>query len=43
MLRLLQRDLDSDETTIVICAQPWASEPATDPKVTLIGEVLTAV
>lgn len=43
VLRLLQRDLDSDETTIVIYTQPWAYDPATDPKATLIGEVLIAV
>ncbi len=43
VLHLLQQALDSDQTTIVVYTQPWAYDPATDPKATLIGEVLTAV
>ena len=43
MIRLIQQALDQDGSTIVIYTQPWSYDPATDPKATLIGEVLNAV
>lgn len=43
VLGLVQKELESDDSTIVVYTQPWAYDPATDPKATLIGEVLTSV
>ena len=43
VIRLIQQALDQDGFTIVIYTQPWIYDPATDPKVTLIGEVLNGV
>ena len=43
VIRLIQQALDQDGSTIVIYTQPWSYDPATDPKATLIGEVLNAV
>lgn len=43
VLGLVQRELESDDSAIVVYTQPWAYDPATDPKATLIGEVLTSV
>lgn len=40
---LLRRELADDDSIILVYTQPWAYDPATDPKATLIGEVLTAV
>jgi hypothetical protein len=43
MLELLGAQLDSDESVIVVKTHPWEYDPATDPKATLIAEVLTAL
>ncbi len=42
VVELLRRALP-EEKTVVVYTQPWAFDPASDPKATLIGEVLTAV
>lgn len=42
ILQLIQRVLsDSGDDVIAVYTQPWAYDPATDPKATLIAEVLT--
>ncbi len=43
VLQLIQASLEADEHKIVVYTQPWSYDPATDPKATLIGEVLNAV
>ena len=43
VLRLIQKRLEGDENVLVVYTQPWAYDPATDPKATLIGEVLTEI
>ena len=43
VIQLLERALETDESVVVVYTQPWSYDPATDPKATLIGEVLTAV
>jgi hypothetical protein len=42
ILAILGDELE-DESVIVIPTRPWEYDPATDPKATLIGEVLTAI
>jgi len=43
LLELLQEDLNADERVVVLFTRPWEYDPATDPKATLIAEVLAAV
>jgi hypothetical protein len=43
ILAILGKQLDDDKTVVVIPTHPWEYDPATDPKATLIGEVLNAV
>ena len=43
VIRIVERALSDDDTTIAVYTQPWSYDPATDPKATLIGEVLNAV
>lgn len=43
VLRLIAEGLGVDESIIAVFTEPWAYDPATDPKATLIGEVLTAL
>lgn len=40
MLELLATELRQDKTMVVIETHPWEYDPATDPKATLIAEVL---
>jgi ATPase subunit of ABC transporter with duplicated ATPase domains len=43
LLELLQDELDADDGVVVLFTRPWEYDPATDPKATLIAEVLGAV
>ena len=43
VLQLIQSSLLADDDKIVVYTQPWSYDPATDPKATLIGEVLSAL
>ncbi len=43
ILTILGEQLKDDGTVVVIPTHPWEYDPATDPKATLIGEVLNAV
>ena len=43
ILAILGSQLADDSTVVVIPTRPWEYDPATDPKATLIGEVLNAV
>ena len=43
MIELIQKMLEGRNDMIVVYTQPWSYDPATDPKATLIGEVLNAV
>lgn len=43
VLTLVRQDLEADDSVVVVYTQPWAYDPTTDPKATLIGEVLSAV
>ena len=43
VIRLIEQALDANDDCIVVYTQPWSYDPATDPKATLIGEVLNAV
>ena len=43
VIQLIQKRLEEKDDTIVVYTQPWSYDPATDPKATLIGEVLGAV
>jgi hypothetical protein len=43
ILGILGRELRADSTAVVIPTHPWEYDPATDPKATLIAEVLNAV
>jgi hypothetical protein len=43
ILALLAKQLADDDTVVVIPTHPWEYDPSTDPKATLIGEVLNAV
>jgi hypothetical protein len=43
ILAILGEQLEDDKTVVVIPTHPWEYDPATDPKATLIGEVLNAV
>jgi KAP family P-loop domain len=43
ILAILGTELEGDKTVVVIPTHPWEYDPATDPKATLIGEVLNAV
>ena len=43
VIRLVEQTLADDDGIIPIYTQPWSYDPATDPKATLIGEVLNAV
>jgi KAP-like P-loop domain-containing protein len=42
ILRLIEQRF-SDDSVVVVFTQPWSYDPATDPKATLVGEVLAAV
>lgn len=43
ILAILGEQLEDDKTVVVIPTHPWEYDPATDPKATLIGEVLNTV
>ena len=43
VIELVQKMLEGRNDMIVVYTQPWSYDPATDPKATLIGEVLNAV
>lgn len=43
ILAILGAQLREESTVVVIPTHPWEYDPATDPKATLIGEVLNAV
>lgn len=43
ILAILGIQLQGDKTVVVIPTHPWEYDPATDPKATLIAEVLNAV
>lgn len=43
MLALLAEELAAEAAVVVVETHPWEYDPATDPKATLIAEVLTAV
>ena len=43
ILAILGEQLEGDKSVVVIPTHPWEYDPATDPKATLIGEVLNAV
>jgi hypothetical protein len=43
ILAILGRELSEDKSVVVISTHPWEYDPATDPKATLIAEVLNAV
>ena len=43
VIELVQKRLEERNDMIVVYTQPWSYDPATDPKATLIGEVLNAV
>ena len=43
VIELIQKMLEGRNDMIVVYTQPWSYDPATDPKATLIGEVLNAV
>jgi hypothetical protein len=43
VLELVQADLAGNSDIVVVYTQPWEYDPATDPRATLIGEVLDAV
>lgn len=43
VLNLVERRLEADSATLVVYTQPWSYDPTTDPKATLVGEVLNAV
>jgi KAP family P-loop domain len=43
ILAILGKQLDEDPTVVVIPTHPWEYDPSTDPKATLIAEVLNAV
>ena len=43
VIQSIERTLVSDDTCVVVYTQPWSYDPTTDPKATLIGEVLNAV
>src|SRR3954451_19189194 len=43
MLRLLAEQLGDDSNVVVVEPHPWEYDPATDPKATLIAEVLAAL
>ncbi len=43
ILAILGKQLREDATVVVISTHPWEYDPATDPKATLIAEVLNAV
>jgi hypothetical protein len=42
-LEIVKAQLEHDESIVVVYTQPWQYDPATDPKATLIGEVLTEI
>lgn len=43
VLNLVMQQLANDDGVLVVYTQPWAYDPTTDPKATLIGEVLGAI
>jgi predicted KAP-like P-loop ATPase len=43
ILAILGKQLEAETSVVVIPTHPWEYDPATDPKATLIGEVLNAV
>lgn len=43
MLKLLAADLREKDGVVVVETHPWEYDPATDPKATLIAEVLAAI
>jgi hypothetical protein len=43
ILGLIERKLRTQEGVLVIATRPWEYDPATDPKATLIAEVLTVL
>lgn len=43
VLELISKTLADREDVVVVTTRPWEYDPATDPKATLIAEVLTAV
>jgi predicted KAP-like P-loop ATPase len=43
VLELVKDQLKDDNSIVVVYTRPWEYDPATDPKATLIGEVLIAV
>ena len=43
VIQLIERAIESHEGSLVVYTQPWSYDPTTDPKATLIGEVLNAV
>jgi hypothetical protein len=43
ILKILEAELRNDASVVVIPTHPWEYDPATDPKATLIAEVLNTV
>lgn len=43
ILAILGKQLEDDKTVVVIQTHPWEYDPATDPKATLVAEVLNAI
>jgi KAP family P-loop domain len=43
ILGLIERELSRQEGVLVVSTRPWEYDPATDPKATLIAEVLTVL
>lgn len=43
ILAILGKQLAAEKSVVVIPTHPWEYDPATDPKATLVGEVLNAV
>jgi hypothetical protein len=43
VLELIQKRLEEATDVVVVYTRPWEYDPATDPKATLIGEVLDAI